>query len=186
MGDAVTGINRADSASRKLNGLILRQDHVVCNSSGCRGIFLMPGWQSDCARAVSTSARLTAGTAVVEPGGLPTAARVLRERRRSRGSGSALSTDDSPCASAERKLYVFGRSENVACPWSSSPSILVGQISSDVSCGGRLHDRCVCRFTLSIGPATCAAAFRRAAVIRLSGRCGAVAAMQLLSLGVSN
>jgi hypothetical protein len=34
MGDAVTGINRADTASGKLNGMILRQSAMLCNSSG--------------------------------------------------------------------------------------------------------------------------------------------------------
>jgi hypothetical protein len=37
--------------------------------------------------AAGMSALLTASSAVVEPGGLPTAARVLREWRRSRGRG---------------------------------------------------------------------------------------------------
>jgi predicted peroxiredoxin len=34
MGDAVTGISRADSASEKSNGPMLRQHHADCNSSG--------------------------------------------------------------------------------------------------------------------------------------------------------
>lgn len=55
MGDAVTGINRADSASEKSNGPMLRQHHAVCNSSGCGGRFLVPDWQNDCVRAVSTA-----------------------------------------------------------------------------------------------------------------------------------
>jgi len=44
MGDAVTGIDRADSASEKSNGLMLRQHHAVCNSSRCPLSFLMPDW----------------------------------------------------------------------------------------------------------------------------------------------
>jgi len=43
------------------------------------------------ATASGLSAALTADTAFADPGGLPTAARVLRERRRSRGGGSAFS-----------------------------------------------------------------------------------------------
>jgi hypothetical protein len=81
MGDAVTGINRADSASEKSNGPMLRQHHAVCNSSRCPGSFLLPDWQVVWASGLS--ARLT----VAEPDGLPTAARVLRMRRRSRGRG---------------------------------------------------------------------------------------------------
>jgi len=53
MGDAVTGINRADTASGKLNGVILRQRSVLCNFSG----YGAGGQPSVCPRAVS--ARLT-------------------------------------------------------------------------------------------------------------------------------
>jgi hypothetical protein len=55
MGDAVTGINRADSASGKLVLAMLRQLHVVCNSSRCRGCLLMPDWQIERVWAVSTA-----------------------------------------------------------------------------------------------------------------------------------
>jgi len=34
---------------------MLRQPHVVCNSSNRRGCFLLPDWQSDYARDVSTA-----------------------------------------------------------------------------------------------------------------------------------
>ena len=53
MDDAVTGISRADSANWKMNGPMLRQNHVVCNSSRHLSYLLMPDWQRDCARASS-------------------------------------------------------------------------------------------------------------------------------------
>ena len=84
MGDAVTGINRADSASEKSSGPMLRQHHADCNSSLCPGSFLLPDWQVVCGRSVSTA---DSGYRSGEPDGLPTAARVLRVRRRSRGRG---------------------------------------------------------------------------------------------------
>jgi len=42
MGDAVTGINRADSASWELNVLTLRQYREACNSSHCCSRFRLP------------------------------------------------------------------------------------------------------------------------------------------------
>ncbi len=54
-GDAVTGINRADSASEKSNGPMLRQHHEDCNSSRCHGRLLSPHWQVVCLRSVSTA-----------------------------------------------------------------------------------------------------------------------------------
>ena len=54
-GDAVTGINRADSASEKSNGPMLRQHHVDCNYSRCHGRLLSPHWQVVCLRSVSTA-----------------------------------------------------------------------------------------------------------------------------------
>jgi hypothetical protein len=61
MGDAVTGINRADSASEKSNGPMLRQHHACCNSSHCCDRFRLPNGQ---VVSPSLSARLTACTAV--------------------------------------------------------------------------------------------------------------------------
>lgn len=84
MGDAVTGINRADSASEKSNGPMLRQHHADCNSRHCCDRFWLPDWQGLCLKSVSTAdSEYRSGG----PDGLPTAARVLRERRRSRGRG---------------------------------------------------------------------------------------------------
>ena len=84
MGDAVTGINRADSASEESNGPMLRQRHADCNSSQWCGRFRLPDWQVVCLKSVSTA---DSGYRSGGPDGLPTAARVLRERRRSRGRG---------------------------------------------------------------------------------------------------
>ena len=50
MGDAVTGINRADTASGKLNGMILRQCSMLCNFSG----YGAGGQPSACPRALSS------------------------------------------------------------------------------------------------------------------------------------
>ena len=83
-GDAVTDINRADSASEKSNGLTLRQRHEDCNSCRCHDRLLSTHWQVGSLRSVSTTdSRYRSG----EPDGLPTAARVLREMRRSRARG---------------------------------------------------------------------------------------------------
>ena len=84
----MTVINRADSAIGESNGPMLRQLQVVCNSSNRHGCFPMP---IDTETESRLPALLTARTAFVDPGGLPTAARVLRERRRSRGGGHAFS-----------------------------------------------------------------------------------------------
>ena len=81
MGDAVTGINRAETANG--TGMILRQASMLCNFSwGGEGA----GKAAACLRAVSAvlTKRCHAPTFA---GGLPTAARVLRERRRSRDRG---------------------------------------------------------------------------------------------------
>ena len=65
MGDAVTGINRADSASRELNGPMLRQLQVVCNSSSNRrGGLPMPDWHSNCVRGATGKSELTATESV--------------------------------------------------------------------------------------------------------------------------
>jgi hypothetical protein len=53
MGDAVTGINRADSASCELNALTLRQYREACTSSHCCGHLRLPDWQALCVRAAS-------------------------------------------------------------------------------------------------------------------------------------
>ncbi len=55
MGDAVTGINRADTASGKLNGTMLRQSSMLCNINGGRA----GGQCSRCPMALS--AWLTTG-----------------------------------------------------------------------------------------------------------------------------
>jgi hypothetical protein len=64
---------------------MLRQFQEDCNSSHCCGRF--PGCPIGRPFASGLQARLTARAAVAEPDGLPTAAPVLRERRRSRGRG---------------------------------------------------------------------------------------------------
>ncbi len=56
MGDAVTGINRADSASEKSNGPMLRQHHADCNISHCCDRFMLPNGQvGQCRHAVRTA-----------------------------------------------------------------------------------------------------------------------------------
>jgi hypothetical protein len=55
MGDAVTGINRADSASWELNVLTLRQYREACNSSHCCSRFRLPDWQALRLRAASAA-----------------------------------------------------------------------------------------------------------------------------------
>ena len=55
MGDAVTGINRADWASWELNSLTLRQYREACNSSHSCGHFRLPDWQALRLRAASTA-----------------------------------------------------------------------------------------------------------------------------------
>ena len=68
---------------------MLRQLLVVCNiSSNRRGCFPLPDWHSHCVKVVS---RADSVHCIRWPGGLPTAARVLRARRRSRGGGYAFS-----------------------------------------------------------------------------------------------
>jgi hypothetical protein len=55
MGDAVTGINRADSASENSNWLMLRQHHAVCNISRCSGGLRLSNWSIVGVGAVSTA-----------------------------------------------------------------------------------------------------------------------------------
>ena len=74
MGDAVTGINRADPASEKSNGPMLRQLHAGCNSSHGCGRFRLPWLAGRFFRAVSTA---DSGYRRGEPDGVPTAARVF-------------------------------------------------------------------------------------------------------------
>jgi hypothetical protein len=53
MGDAVTSINRADSASVELNWADAAPRSCGLQQQWCRGIFAMADWLSDCAGAVS-------------------------------------------------------------------------------------------------------------------------------------
>jgi hypothetical protein len=73
---------------------MLRQLLVVCNSSWQRGLCI---GQTNIANEPALSALLTAAHAFVDPGGLPTATLLLRERRRLRGRGQALSSANSLC-----------------------------------------------------------------------------------------
>ncbi len=55
MGDAVTGVSRADSASGELNGADTAPISCGLQQQWCRDIFVLPDWQSDCAVSVSTA-----------------------------------------------------------------------------------------------------------------------------------
>jgi hypothetical protein len=53
MGDAVTGINRADSASGEMNWPDAAPTSCGLQQQRCQDFFVLPDWQSDCAGAVS-------------------------------------------------------------------------------------------------------------------------------------
>jgi hypothetical protein len=55
MGDAVTGISRADSASGELNWADAAPTSCGLQQQWSRGVFLIPYWHSDCGGDVSTA-----------------------------------------------------------------------------------------------------------------------------------
>lgn len=61
MGDAVTGIKRADSANVKFTLRILRQDHAVCNSNGDLSFSNVRLIASDCSETVSMADKMHRG-----------------------------------------------------------------------------------------------------------------------------
>ncbi len=83
LGDAVTGISRADSASGETE--LGRCCTNFLWFATAVGVEVLSWCRPDNEIVLGLSALLTTVPADVEPGGLPAAARVLRKRRRSRG-----------------------------------------------------------------------------------------------------